>query len=62
MKSIELKNRSREELVHMLAELKAKVLKLNFDKADNKIKDTSQFKKIKKDVARVMTEIKILNK
>jgi len=59
MKSNELNNKSKEELSNLLTELKAKLLKLNFDMADNKVKDVSQKRKIKKDIARVLT---ILNK
>ena len=62
MKYTELNNRSGEELTHMMGDLKAKLLKLNFDLADNKVKDFSQFKKVKKDIARIMTAVKNLNK
>lgn len=58
MKINELKNRTEEELSHLLVELKAKVLKLNFDLADNKIKDVSQISKTRKDIARVLTLLK----
>lgn len=59
MKSQDLQNKSRDELNQLLADLRAKLLKLNFDLADSKLKDTSQLKKTKKDVARAMT---MLNK
>ena len=39
----------------MMGDLKVKLLKLNFDLADNKIKDLSQFKKTKRDIARILT-------
>ena len=61
MKIDDLKNKSVEELSHHLVELKARMLKLNFDLADNKIKDYSQFKKTKKDIARVLTVMKSQN-
>jgi len=60
MKIEELNNQSREELTHMADGLKAKLLKLNFDLADNKVKDFSQLKKIKKDIARILTAMKQL--
>lgn len=60
MKFNELKNKSRDELNQSLADLRAKVLKLNFDLADNKVKDVSQIKKTKKDIARVLTLLKSL--
>lgn len=62
MKSSELNNKTRDELSRLLAEYRAKILKLNFDLADNKVKDVSQVKKTKKDIARIMTMIKHLNK
>lgn len=55
MKASDLQTKSREELNHLLADLRSKLLKLNFDLADNKIKDTSQLKKTKQDIARVIT-------
>ncbi|MDO8495904.1 MAG: 50S ribosomal protein L29 [bacterium] len=54
----ELKNKSKDELNQLLVDLKAKILKLNFDLADNKVKDVSQVKKTKKDIARVLTLLK----
>lgn len=62
MKMEDLNNRSMEELTQMAGDLKAKLLKLNFDLADNKVKDFSQLKKVKKDIARIMTAMKNLNK
>lgn len=62
MKISDLNNKSKDELNLLLADLKAKVLKLNFDLADNKVKDVSQFKKTKKDIARILTLLKSKNK
>ena len=61
MKFNELKNISKDELNKLASDLRAKLLKLNFDLADNKVKDVSQIKKTKKDVARVLTILKNLN-
>jgi len=61
MKITELQNKSKEELSKLMGDLKSKLLKLNFDLADNKVKDISQFKKTKKDIARVLTLLKIQN-
>jgi len=58
MKVTELKNKTREELDNMLSDLKSKLLKLNFDLADNKVKDVSQVGKTKRDIARILTVIK----
>lgn len=62
IKYIEIKDKSREELSHLLADLRSKLLKLNFDLADNKVKDVSQVKKIKKDISRALTAINSQNK
>ncbi len=62
MKKIDLNNKTKEEVSHILADLNAKLLKLNFDLADNKVKDVSQVKKTKKDIARVMTMLSQVNK
>ena len=58
MKIDELKNMSKDELNKLASDLRAKLLKFNFDLADNKVKDVSQIKKTKKDVARVLTLLK----
>ncbi|MDP3792799.1 MAG: 50S ribosomal protein L29 [bacterium] len=58
MKNSELKNMSQEELNKLAGDLRAKLLKLNFDLADNKVKDVSQIKKTKKDIARVLTTLR----
>ena len=60
MRYSDLKDKTKEELSHNLIDLRAKILKLNFDLADNKVKDFSQVKKTKRDVARVLTALKNL--
>lgn len=62
MKFTELNNKSSDELNQILADLKAKLLKLNFDLADNKVKDVSQFKKTKKAIAQTLTALKFIQK
>lgn len=57
MKRFETNNKSREELLASLGELRAKFTQLGFERADKKLKDSSQFKKIKKDIARILTAI-----
>ncbi len=57
MKRFETKNKSREELAGSLSDLRVRLSQLHFDKADKKLKDSSQFKKIKKDIARILTAI-----
>lgn len=61
MNTEELKNKSKDELNHLLVDLRAKILKLNFDLADNKVKDVSQVKKTKKSIARVLTLLRNFN-
>ena len=58
MKNEELRNMSKDELNKLAGDLRAKLLKLNFDLADNKVKDVSQFRKTKKDIARALTVLK----
>ena len=55
MKFEELKNKSKEELTQIHNELKAKVMKFSFDLAGSKLKDVSQIKKTKKEIARILT-------
>ena len=59
MKNDDLKNKSKEELSRIRNDLKAKLMKLNFDLAANKLKDFSQVKKTKKEIARVLTSLRI---
>ena len=60
MKHFDTNNKSREELSGSLTEFRAKLVQLEFDRADKKLKDASQFKKIKKDVARILTALTTL--
>lgn len=60
MKRIDTANRTREELAGLLAELRSKLAQVHFDRADKKLKDASQFKKIKKDIARILTALTTL--
>ena len=60
MKGKELKNKETGELSKMLSDLKAKLAKLSFELEANILKDTSQIKKSKKDIARILTVLKQL--
>ncbi|KKR23404.1 MAG: 50S ribosomal protein L29 [Candidatus Yanofskybacteria bacterium GW2011_GWD2_39_48] len=53
------KNLSEQELRKMLDDLKVKLMQLSFDLADKKLKDTSQIGKAKKEIARILTELKL---
>jgi len=59
MKFKEVKDKSRKELSEMLKELRGNLSRFNFELSSNTLKNSSQIKKTKKDIARVMT---ILNK
>lgn len=56
MKKIET-NKTREELNGNLKDQKAKLLKLKFELNEKSLKDVSQIKKVKKDIARILTEL-----
>jgi len=58
VKRINTQNKSKEELTANLFELQAKLAQLRFEQADKKLKDSSQFKKTKKDIARVLTRLR----
>jgi len=57
MKHFDTTNKSREELSNSLTELRVKLGQLEFDRADKKLKDVSQFKKTKRDIARILTAL-----
>ena len=58
MKTNELKSKSIKELTELLNELKTKMAKLSFELEANALKDTSQIKKAKKDIARILTAVR----
>ena len=60
MKNNDFKNKSVDELRQILSDLKVKLAKLGFGLEANTLKDTSQIKKTKKDVARILTALKQL--
>ncbi|MEK7646037.1 MAG: 50S ribosomal protein L29 [Patescibacteria group bacterium] len=60
MKHFDTNNKSREELTGSLTEFRTKLTQLEFDRADKKLKDVSQFKKTKKDIARILTTLHTL--
>ncbi len=58
MKYQELENKTTEELRKQMEELKIKLGKLRFESANRALKDFSQIKKAKKDIARILTAIR----
>ncbi len=51
----EIKNKTRPELNHLLSEARKKFDDLRFKAAQNQLKNVSELKKVKKDIARIMT-------
>ena len=61
MKYSEIQLKGQHELQEMLDELKVKLGKYRFELADKSLKDFSQIKKAKKDIARVLTALRNAN-
>ena len=55
MKADELRERTSEELVEELKELKSELFKLRFQNATSQLNNPMQIKAVKKDIARVKT-------
>ena len=51
-------NQTVQELEHNLGEMRAKQVRLSFDLENKKLKDVSQIKKTKKEIARILTALK----
>ena len=60
MKSIELQNKSQNELNEIFKESQIKLGKLRFELANKSLKDVSQIKKTKKDIARILTTVNLV--
>ncbi len=58
MKNIDLQNKTKEELNTMLKDLRAKLLQFNFELGEKRLKDFSQVKKTKKEIAKILTALK----
>ncbi len=58
MKKNDLNNKSKDELNGMLEVLKSKLLQFNFELGEKRLKDFSQIKKTKKEIARILTFLK----
>ena len=58
MKKLDFQNKTNDELVTMLKDLKVKLLQFNFELGEKRLKDFSQVKKTKKEIARILTIIK----
>ena len=58
MKAIELKNKQISELHALLAERRIQLRELKFKNASGRLADNQAIKKIKKDIARILTFLK----
>ncbi len=57
MKKFDVANKSNEELMNALKEMRDNLHKMSFQKAESKLKDTTQLSKTKKDIARILTAL-----
>lgn len=55
MKKTNVHSKTREELLALLKENQEQLRRLNFDLILGKVKNTSAFKRVKKEIARVLT-------
>ena len=56
-KNIDLQNKTNEEMSTMLKDLKSKLLQFNFELGEKRLKNFSQIKKTKKEIARILTVV-----
>jgi len=59
MKYREFKNKSLQDLQDMVENLRIELGKSSFDIATNTLKNTGRIKEIKRDIARILTAIKV---
>lgn len=59
MKIAELRQKSKNELEQLLRENREKARNLRFDLAGGKVKNVREIRRIKKDIARILTIINI---
>ncbi len=58
MKTTELQQKSKSELQKILSDNRGKLRQLRFDLAAGKVKNVREVRKIKKDIARILTILK----
>ena len=58
MKAAEIRELSAEDLQVKLKEAKAELFNLRFQMATSQLDDTARVKQVKKDIARIMTEMR----
>jgi large subunit ribosomal protein L29 len=59
MKIREIRQKSKEELPKMLSQNRNRLLSLRFDLAGGRVKNVKEIREVKKDIARILTLIKI---
>lgn len=59
MKFFELKDKNKKELLENLQSLKGVLSRLSFESSNNTLKKSSEIKKTKKDIARIMTVLNL---
>ena len=60
MKPLEFKEKTKEELETLLIEKRTRIDELRFLLHQKKVKDVKEIARVKKDVARILTQIKIV--
>ena len=58
MKASELRNQSTQELLNELKNLKEELFNLRFQMATGQLDNTARVKEVKKDIARIQTEMR----
>jgi len=58
MKTTELQQKSKSELQKILSDNREKLRQLRFDLAAGKVKNVREVRKVKKDIARILTLLK----
>ncbi len=61
MKAVELKEKTEEELRKLLQEKQARLVKVRFGVSSKQHKNYMEIKDIKKDIARIKTQIKLIS-
>lgn len=56
-KKLDIKDKSAEELTKLLSEKREELRKLRFSTVSRSVKDTSEPKQLRADIARIMTEM-----
>ena len=62
MKAVELKKKTNKELTKLLIKNKERLRSLRFDLASGRVKNVREIRNLKKDIARILTLIKLQEK